>query len=103
MKTKKIRPGMRVKDVASNRVGQAITLVKYQMDTGRSSYLERLQDDEMAVMWPGRKYEIVKLSSLVPYSIEDKIRMSNGISATVRGDSLGLGNGGFRAAAYYSD
>ncbi len=92
----KVKPGMRIVHRMSGRRGEAVTLVKYQMQTRRSEP-KVLEEGKIAVCWTGNHYEIVDASSIEPYRAEGLVRSSDGVSADVSSGRYSIGAGTYRA------
>lgn len=91
-----IKPGMRISHRMTGRRGEAVTLVKYQMQTRRTEP-KALERGKIAVCWTGNHYEIVDLDTIEAYRPEGFVRSTDGVSAAVSAGRFAIGSGCYRA------
>jgi hypothetical protein len=95
---KKIKAGSRVRRKADGRGGVVITLVKYEMSTGKKydKDKERLPEHLTAICWTGNVYEIVPYADLEAYGTV-VIRNADGMSVNISAGRQSYGDGCYRA------
>jgi hypothetical protein len=95
---KKIKAGSRVRRKVDGRGGVVITLVKYEMSTGKKydRNKERLPDHLTAICWTGNVYEIVPYADLEVYGVAT-VRTADGLSVSISAGRHSYGDGCYRA------